>query len=195
MAANWSFSETMCGFPVAVVRASWTLCSSSTTADNASPGIGFVDQDCALPHQIAVLLAYDADHSFEKRVAGSDEDGDGLLVDLVLIEADALVAPLDSSAGTNLPVAFANGGWNVGDLPAAFLAPFHASAKMLEGFHEKALDVARLESLRLGALHLEPKFLDRGHRQCIVRQRASFKKPQASGLDPQHRRPFQTTGP
>ena len=37
MAANWSFSETMCGLPVAVVRPSRTPCSRSTTADGSSP--------------------------------------------------------------------------------------------------------------------------------------------------------------
>ena len=86
--------------------------------------------------------------------------------------------PLDCRAGADLAVAFAQDARDVGDLPAAFLPPLQPTAEMLEGFGEEALDMARLESLRLGAFHFEAEFLDPGLGHGVVGQRTALEKIQ-----------------
>src|SRR3546814_13692018 len=86
-------------------------------------------------------------------MSGTDEGGDGLLVDAALLEADPLVLLLDRSANADETIALANADRDVGDLVAPFFPPLQPAAKVLEGLDEEALDVMRLEALRLGTLH------------------------------------------
>src|SRR3546814_16168143 len=71
-------------------------------------------------------------------------------------------------------IALANADRDVGDLVAPFFPLLQPAAKVLEGLDEEALDVMRLEALRLGTLHLEPQFLHLGLRHGVVGQSAAF---------------------
>ena len=111
-------------------------------------------------------------------MSGVDEGGDGLLVDPVFLEADALVLSLDCRADADLAVTFAKSCGDVGDLPAAVFAALQPTAEMFEGFDKEALHMAGLEPLRLGAFHFEAKFLDPGLGHGVVCQRAAPEKLQ-----------------
>src|SRR3546814_3387392 len=67
---------------------------------------------------------------------------------------------------------------NVGEFIAHVLPFLQPAAKVLEGLDEEALDVMRLEALRLGTLHLEPQFLHLGFRHGVVGQSAAFQQLQ-----------------
>lgn len=81
------------------------------------------------------------------------------LVDIVFLEADALVSLLDRGARADLAIPLTKADWHVGDLPTPRLAPLDAPAEVLEGLHKEALDVMGLQALRLGPLHLQAQFL------------------------------------
>src|SRR3546814_19068457 len=111
-------------------------------------------------------------------MSGTDEGGDGLLVDAALLEADPLVLLLDRSANADETIALANADRDVGDLVAPFFPLLQPAAKVLEGLDEEDLDVMRLEALRLGTLHLEPQFLHLGFRHGFVGKTAAFQQLQ-----------------
>src|SRR3546814_8879463 len=95
-----------------------------------------------------------------------------------LLEAYPLVLLLDRSANADETIALANADRDVGDLVAPFFPLLQPAAKLLEGLDEEALDVMRLEALRLGTLHLEPQFLHLGFRHGVVGQSAAFQQLQ-----------------
>src|SRR3546814_2291786 len=111
-------------------------------------------------------------------MARSDEGGNGLLVDFVLLETDPLIWLLDWRTGSDLAVALADAYWNMGNFPTTLLTALEATAEMLECLHEETLDVVRLQAQRLGPLHLEPQFLDPCLRHSIVGQRPPAKQLQ-----------------
>src|SRR3546814_7229560 len=88
-------------------------------------------------------------------MSGTDEGGHGLLVDTALLEADPLVLLLDRGAHADQPIALTDANRNVGEFVAPVLPFLQPAAKMLEGLYEEALDVMRLEALRLGTLRSE----------------------------------------
>ena len=106
-------------------------------------------------------------------MAGADEGGDRLLVDLVLLEADSLILRLDRRTGPDLTIPLADAHGNMGDLPAPFLAALDPAAQMLKRLNKEALDVVRLKTLCLGAFHIKPQLLDPGLGHGIVGQRAA----------------------
>ena len=74
-------------------------------------------------------------------MAGADEGGDRLLVDLVLLEADPLILGLKRGTGPDLAIPLADTHRDMGDFPTPFLAALDPAAQMLERLDEEALDV------------------------------------------------------
>ena len=55
--------------------------------------VSVIDQDRALPHDLFILLADQADHRFQQRVPRTDKGRYRLLIDQAFFEADPLVSP------------------------------------------------------------------------------------------------------
>jgi hypothetical protein len=79
------------------------------------------------------------ERSIKKRMAWADKSCEGLSLRRyeVFLEGDALIAGLDSFAGSNQAVAVADSGRNASDLVSAGLALTRDAAQVLEGFQEE----------------------------------------------------------
>ena len=145
------------GFPVAVGRPSWTLCSIRNRGTDILPGIGIVyEHGPPVFIRWPYFFAHQADDSFQKGVPGADEGRDGLLIDFGLLKTN----PPHTFSGSEPRCRSAcprsrtlSGTW--GDLPTPSLPPFYLTAEMLERLDEEALNVMRLEPLCLSPFHFE----------------------------------------
>ena len=160
--------------PELVFRPSSIPVSHQENRLNVFAWIAFVHHDSAQFHEVAVLLTYDADNRFQKRMPRTYELRHWLLIDVLLVETDALEALLHRCTGSDQPVTFPYANGYMCNLEAAFLPILDAASEMLEGFHEEALNVMRLQPLRFCPLHLQPNLFDRRLRHHVVCQLALF---------------------
>ena len=136
-------------------------------------GIGLIDQDGPPFQKVAVPLDDEIDGRFQQGMAGADECGQGFARDgdQFLLEGDALVALQNGIAPSDLPVAVANHGRDVGDLVPLGLPLVDLAAQQLERFEEERCDEMRLEPSCVGPLHLLPDGPNAGDIHRIAGQR------------------------
>jgi hypothetical protein len=190
------FSETMLALPVAI-RATVldAVLQEEECSDRPRPDLCHRPRSRSLFHEMIVLLAHEADDSLEQRVAWIDEGCDGLLVDLALLEADALILLLERRAASDLAVPFSNTERDMGDLPAAFIAALDLATEVLECLDEEALDVMRLETLSFGSLHLEPQLVHARRRHGVIGQLPALEQVQEMAVDRRRHRLFEAAWP
>lgn len=123
-------------------------------------------------HHVAVSFEGEVDRGVEEGVAGADECSQRLSLrcDERFFEGDPLVARKHGLTGADQPVAAADGRRHVAHLEAARLALADGSAEPGEGFFEEGLDVVRLESAGVRALHLLADLLDAARIHGVLRQ-------------------------
>src|SRR5262249_4348395 len=90
--------------------------------------------------------------------------------DELLLECDPFVATEQRRAETDLAIASAQLGRNMGDLEAARLALANRAAEKRERLQEEVADEVRLQLAGLGTLHLVSDPLDIGGRHDVAHQ-------------------------
>jgi hypothetical protein len=96
-----------------------------------------------------------------------------------LLEGDALVARQHRFADADQAVAVAHGGGDVGDLVTPGLALLGRAAESFEGLKEEGLDVVRLQTTGIGALHVLADALHAAGIHGIVGQDTLFEQDPA----------------
>ena len=129
------------GTPVAILEATRVLDGVLHIEEDSwtGPGIPLVYEYGSPAKQIAMPVEREIERSIKKRMAWADKSCEGLSLRRyeVFLEGDALIAGLDSFAGSNQAVAVADSGRNASDLVSAGLALTRDAAQVLEGFQKE----------------------------------------------------------